>query len=86
MKLKKWSQLHDTLDLLQLSFVILFWPSWSAVSCDSEAQHIAPLSRDRVGPNKVTNETWGRSDTLIAALPIMMSIAHANNAVFDQNK
>ena len=58
-------------DLLQVSFVILFGPSRSAVTCESGASKasgtgservpLGPHSRDRVGPNKITDEPWGKS-------------------------
>ena len=60
------------LDLLQVSLNILFWPSRSASSCESGASKasgtgskqpfpLAPLSRNRVGPNKIMDETWSKS-------------------------
>ena len=74
-KFLKFIFLHDiSSNLLQVSFIILFWPSRSAVSCESGASKasgtgsvpLAPLSRDRVGPNKITDETWGKPNYFLA--------------------
>ena len=52
---------HIRLDLRQFSFVILFGSSWSAVSCESGATEASGLGCERVGPNKIADETWGKS-------------------------
>ena len=65
-----WGKFNGGVDLLQVSFVILFGPSRSAVSCKSGASKASgtgsepsrheKAGSDRVGPNKITDETWGK--------------------------
>ena len=53
--------------MVQLSFILVFGPSRSALSCESRASKASgtPFSRDRVSPNKIIKETWGKSIVMV---------------------
>ena len=53
--------------MVQVSFIIAFGPSRSEVSHESGASKASgtAFSRDSVGPNKITKETWDNNSSKI---------------------